>query len=148
MGSLCEFLLLTVIIYNCNRCVREPIMRTEPKISEAEWELMKVLWERSPLSASEIIAAPSIKSWHRQTTKTLLGRLVKKGALGFEKQGRAYLYVPLVSEGDCITATSESFLRRVFGGSLMPMIAHFVEHKKLSAREIDELKRLIERKRK
>jgi BlaI family penicillinase repressor len=113
-----------------------------------EWEVMKVLWERSPLPASEIGAAPSIKAWHPQTVKTLLGRLVRKGAIGFRKQGRAYMYLPLVSEPDCVTATSESFLRRVFGGSLMPMIAHFVEHRKLSAKEIEELKRLINQQRK
>jgi len=121
-------------------------MKRQPRISEMEWEVMKVLWERSPLPASEIMAARRIKPWHPQTTKTLLGRLVKKGALGFKKQGRAYLYVPLVSEAECITATSESFLRRVFGGSLMPMIAHFVEHKKLSARELEQLKRLVDSK--
>lgn len=113
-----------------------------------EWEVMKVLWERSPLPASEITAAPSLGVWHPQTVKTLLGRLVRKKAVGYKKRGRAYFYVPLVSEPDCITATSESFLRRVFDGSLMPMVAHFVEHKKLSAKEIEELKRLIGQQRK
>jgi len=123
-------------------------MKGHPKISETEWEVMKVLWERGPLAASEIMAAPSIKSWHPQTTKTLLGRLVKKGALGFKKKGRAYVYNPLVKESDCINATTESFLRRVFGGSLTPMVAHFVERKKLSAKEIEDLRRLLDQNRK
>jgi len=123
-------------------------MKDRPRISETEWELMKVLWERGPLVASEIMGAPSIKSWHPQTTKTLLGRLVRKGALGFKKKGRAYVYNPLVKESDCISATTESFLRRVFGGSLTPMVAHFVERKKLSAKEIEELRQLLDRNRK
>ena len=109
---------------------------------------MKVLWEKSPLTASEIITAPSIQEFHPQTTKTLLGRLVKKGAVAFKKQGRAYSYTPLVSEAEGISTTSKSFLRRVFGGSLAPMVAHFVEHEGLSAREIEELRRLLARIRK
>ena len=121
-------------------------MKPMPKISETEWEVMQVLWAKSPRSAGEIIdslvAADS--TWHPKTAKTLLNRLVKKKALGYEKQGRAYLYRPLVKEADCALAESESFLDRVFGGSLKPMLAHLVERKKLSAAEIRELKRLLE----
>jgi BlaI family penicillinase repressor len=76
--------------------------------------------------------------------KAFLNRLVKKKALGFSKEGRAYLYRPLVREEDCIEAASQTFLERVFGGSLRPMLAHFVERKKLSASEIRELKQLLE----
>lgn len=117
-----------------------------PKISETEWEVMKVVWSRSPLSAAEIIDAlmKADSTWHPKTAKTLLNRLVKKKALGFKKEGRAYLYRPLVQEADCALAESESFLDRVFGGSLKPMLAHFVERRKLSAQEIQELKRLLE----
>ena len=67
-------------------------------------------------------------------------------ALGYKQEGRAYLYRPLVGETDCALAESESFLDRVFGGSLKPMLAHFVEQKRLSAAEIRELKRLLEDK--
>jgi BlaI family penicillinase repressor len=90
------------------------------------------------------LASPA--SRHPKTVKTLLNRLVKKGALGFTKEGRAYLYEPLVAERDCVTAESTSFLERVFGGSLQPMLAHFVESRKLSPAEIAELKRLIKQK--
>ena len=83
-------------------------------------------------------------TWHPKTAKALLNRLVRKGALGFKKEGRAYLYRPLVKEKDCVDAASESFLERVFGGSLKPMLAHFVEHKKLSDVEIRELRRVLE----
>ena len=121
-------------------------MKTIPKISETEWEVMQVLWKKSPLAAGEIIDAlmAADSTWHPKTAKTLLNRLVKKKALGFQKEGRAYLYRPLVKETECVSAASESFLDRVFGGALKPMLAHFVERRKLSAAEIRELKRLLE----
>jgi BlaI family penicillinase repressor len=115
-----------------------------PRISEAEWEIMKLCWNRSPQSAQEIIEALSSQAVrHPKTVKTLLNRLVKKGALGFKKEGRAYLYEPLVAEKDCVAAESNSFLDRVFGGSLQPLLTHFVENRKLSSAEIAELKRLL-----
>jgi BlaI family transcriptional regulator, penicillinase repressor len=122
-------------------------MKTIPKISETEWEVMKVLWAESPLTADVIIARLAAQDdWHPKTAKTLLSRLVKKKALGFEKDGRAYRYKPLVREVDCVKAVSESFLDRVFGGALQPMLAHYVEHKKISAAEIRELKRLLDQR--
>ena len=118
-----------------------------PRISDSEWEVMKVLWANSPLSASEIIQVLAAQAnWHPKTVKTFLNRLVRKKALGFHKQGRAYSYQPLVKEVECVQAVSESFLDRVFGGALKPMLAHFVEQRKLSAAEIRELRRLLEAK--
>jgi BlaI family penicillinase repressor len=121
-------------------------MRKVPKISESEWEIMKVVWAKAPRSAGDIIDTlnASNPSWHPKTIKTFLTRLVSKGALGFQKEGRAYVYLPLVREEDCVAAASESFLTRVFGGSLKPMLAHFVEHKKLSEAEIRELRELLD----
>ena len=122
-------------------------MKTIPKISETEWEVMQVLWAESPLAAQDIIARLAAHDdWHPKTAKTLLNRLVKKKALGFKPEGRAYLYRPLVTETECVAAVSDSFLDRVFGGSLTPMLAHFVEHKRISAAEIRELKRLLNEK--
>ena len=118
-----------------------------PRISETEWEIMKVCWSRSPVTAQEIINTLSVhESWHPKTVKTLVNRLVKKRALGFQKSGRVYLYKPLVAEKDCVTVESQSFLDRVFGGSLQPLLAHFAENQKLSPSEIAELKNLIKRK--
>lgn len=107
---------------------------------------MKVIWAKAPCPAGEVIETLSSAdpTWHPKTIKTFLSRLVGKKALAFRKEGRAYLYRPLVSEKQCVDAASESFLDRVFGGSLKPMLAHFVEHKKLSAEEIRELRRLLE----
>jgi len=105
---------------------------------------MRVLWKRSPLGANEIIEdLCKTEPWHPKTVKTLLNRLVKKKALDFTQEGRAYSYRPAVSEAECATAASEAFLTRVFGGSLKPMLAHFVEHKRLSTKEIKDLKRLL-----
>jgi BlaI family penicillinase repressor len=106
---------------------------------------MKVVWAQTPASSGEIIEALTLQdsTWHPKTVKAFLNRLVRKGALGFKKEGRAYLYRPLVKEEDCVGAASESFLERVFGGSLKPMLAHFVEHKKLSEAEIRELRTLL-----
>lgn len=121
-------------------------MKEVPRISETEWEVMRVLWAHAPCSALEVIQTLSKRDlpWHPKTVKTFLTRLVNKGALGFQKDGRAYLYRPLVSEKECVAVASESFLGRVFGGSLKPMLAHFVEHKKLSPKEIRELQKLLE----
>lgn len=124
-------------------------MPTIPRISETEWEVMKVLWTEAPLTANDVIArlAARDSSWHPKTARTLLNRLVKKRALGFRRDGRAYLYRPLVAEQDCVAAVTDSFLDRVFGGALEPMLAHFVERKKLSAAERRELERLLRRSR-
>jgi BlaI family penicillinase repressor len=120
-------------------------MKSFPRISTAEWQVMKAVWQASPCTADEVIArlAKSDPDSHPKTTRTFLNRLVKKRALAFEKDGRVYLYKPLVTERECIDAASQSFLERVFGGSLKPMLAHFIEQKKLSPQEIRELRDIL-----
>jgi BlaI family penicillinase repressor len=123
-------------------------MKKIPKISETEWEVMKVVWAGAPCTAERIIGVLTAadSGWHPKTIKTYLNRLVRKRALGFRKDGRAYLYRPLVTERECVAAASETFLGRVFGGAIRPMLAHFVESKRLSAGDIRELKDLLENK--
>src|SRR5258706_4403512 len=101
-------------------------MANVPRISELEWQVMKVVWARSPIQASEIIETLQADDpkWHHKTVKTLVNRLMKKRALGFKKDGRAYLYSPRVREEDCVRVASESFLERVFNGALAPLVAH------------------------
>lgn len=120
--------------------------KTVPRISETEWEVMRAIWAGHPASANEVIERLQKldPTWHPKTAKTLLTRLVKKGALGFEMEGRSYVYRPLVAEADCVAVASTSFLDRVFGGSLQPMLAHFVASRRLTRRDLDELKRLLE----
>ncbi|GBG10778.1 transcriptional regulator [Paenibacillus sp. MY03] len=122
-------------------------MRELPHISDAEWDVMKIVWQAAPLTAAEIIERLSgSKPWKPKTTKTLIGRLVQKQALGCNKDNREYLYFPLVSEDECVQAESHSFLQRIFGGSLKPMMAHFLETEKLSSEDIRELKELLQKK--
>jgi BlaI family penicillinase repressor len=117
-----------------------------PRISETEWEVMRAVWAKHPALASEIIErlSRSDPSWHPKTAKTLLTRLVQKKALHYEAQGRSYVYEPLVTERECVAAASVSFLDRVFGGSLKPMLAHFVESHRLTRKDLDELGILLE----
>ena len=120
-------------------------MKFVPRISDTEWEIMRIIWPDHPLTANEVIerlTAAGVE-WHPKTARTLLARLVQKGALGYEARGRTYVYSPLVSEEDCVATVSESFLDRVFGGSLKPMLAHFVERQKLTRKDLEELERLL-----
>jgi BlaI family penicillinase repressor len=107
---------------------------------------MRVVWAAHPVSASAVVErlAAQDATWHPKTARTLLARLVQKGALGYEAHGRAYLYAPLVTEAQCVAKASETFLDRVFGGSLKPMLAHFVEQRGIEGKELEELKQLLE----
>lgn len=108
---------------------------------------MKVLWERSPRTANEIVEIlEPLTGWNPRTIRTLLNRLLKKKALRFETAGREYLYAPSVEERECVRAESQSFLDRLFGGSLKPMLVSLLEHKDLSRREIDELRKILDEK--
>ncbi len=106
---------------------------------------MKVIWEHAPCAANVIVdrLIEQDASWHPKTVKTLLNRLVKKQALGFAKEGRAYVYRPLVEEADCAEAATASFLEKVYGGSLAPMVAQFIDNQKLSKTELQELRDML-----
>jgi BlaI family penicillinase repressor len=110
---------------------------------------MRVVWAHYPITANQIIEHLSAQdqTWHPVTAKTLLNRLVKKGALGYDQEGRAYVYRPLVSERDCVSAETDSFLERVFSGSLKTMVAHFVEERKLNPTQLRDLKRMLDHNR-
>ncbi len=120
-------------------------MKTPPRISDTEWEIMKVLWEQNPLTSNAIQERTGI---HLQTAKTYIGRLVKKGAVGFTKAGRSYLYHPVFTESECQKKESLSFLDRVFGGSLQPMLSHLVEENAISDEEIALLRKTLNQRRK
>jgi BlaI family penicillinase repressor len=120
-------------------------MKAKPKISETEWEIMRIVWLKHPIAAREILAklTAADASWHPKTMRTLLARLVQKQALGYEVRGRLYVYSPLVNEEECLATASETFLERFFGGSLKPMLAHFVGKQRLTKAEVDELRSLL-----
>jgi BlaI family penicillinase repressor len=121
-------------------------MKRTPKISDTEFEVMRVIWAKHPITAAEVIErlSASDPSWHPKTARTLLARLVQKQALDYELQGRTYVYEPLVSERECIAAASESFVARVLGGSLKPLLAHFVERPELTQQDLVDLRRLLD----
>ncbi len=119
-------------------------MPTIPTISAAEWKVMKLLWKKSPQGAYDVIEAiKSTEDWHPNTVKTLLKRLYKKKAVRIEKYKNLFLYSPLISEAECVQAETESFVDRVFGGSVKPLLAHFVQHQKLTKEELAELRKLL-----
>jgi predicted transcriptional regulator len=114
------------------------------QISEAESTVMEVLWQRSPLGAEDVVAELArAHDWQEPTIKTLLNRLLKKGAIRAAKDGRRYLYSPVLKREDWVHGQSRSLLDRLFGGRVAPLVAHFSEKGKLSAKDIAELKRLI-----
>ncbi len=131
--------------YKCNQ--KEPNMPDNPKISEAQWAVMKVLWDESPATANDVVTTLTrITSWKPKTIRTLINRLVEKKALGFEKKGRVYHYYPVYSEADCLKAETESFLTKAGSSALKPMLAAFLEDQQLTPQEIAELKKILEKK--
>ncbi len=120
-------------------------MNNIPKISEAEWEVLRVLWEKETCTASEVIEALANNTdWKPTTVKTLLARLVKKKAIGFREIDRTYSYFPLITQSECRKVENRSFLQRVYGGALKPMLVQFIRDEKLTANDIEELKRLLD----
>ncbi|MDR0311809.1 MAG: BlaI/MecI/CopY family transcriptional regulator [Acidobacteriota bacterium] len=120
-------------------------MRQSGKISEAEWQVCHELWRHSPQTANEItrLLADS-NGWSPRTVRTLINRLVKKNVLGYESQGREYRYFPLIGKDECVAAYTQSFVERVFNGAAGTLVATFIKHRKLSAREIAELKAILD----
>ena len=122
-------------------------MKKLPKISESEWLVMRVLWSKNPLAAQEVFEQLDGKTkWKPKTVKTLIDRLVKKGAVKFQKDGRRYMYYPAVGRDEYVTKERRSFVRRVYGGISKPMLAAFLEDAELSADDITELKEILEQK--
>ena len=114
-------------------------MQDRPKISDAEWQVMKVLWQKSPVTANQIVEKLTVETaWKPKTVRTLISRLTAKGAISFDKTGRQYLYYPVLTEEECVRQETRSFMSRVRTGALKPMLAAFMEEENLSQEEIDE----------
>lgn len=118
-----------------------------PKLSDAEWEVMKLIWKTNPIKSEKIISSLSDKmNWSPQTIKTFINRLLKKKAIGYTKNGRSYEYYPLVSEQDCIKTENKSFLEKVYDGAVGVLFANFLEEEVLSEKEIERLQKILEDK--
>jgi BlaI family transcriptional regulator, penicillinase repressor len=124
-------------------------MSKPPRISEAEWEVMEVLWRKSPLTALEVVQqlAPH-REWKDLTIRSMLGRLVRKKAVGFQAEGKTYHYRALVTREQCVQDVSQSFLERVFEGATASLLIHFVEKKSLTKKELAELEAILRQKKK
>ena len=121
-----------------------------PKISEAEWIVMEVLWRNPrPLTALEVVQQLAAhKQWQDQTIRTMLRRLIRKKALTYKADGKIYYYSPAVSREQCVRGESRSFLERIFGGAPQPLLVQLAQEPKLSATEIAELKKILQAKEK
>lgn len=116
-----------------------------PSISEAESVILDVLWQRSPLATEDVVAAlRDRRDWQEPTIKTLLNRLLNKGAISAERVGRRYLYSPVLEREQWLASESKSFVARLFGGRVAPLVAHFSKHRRLTKKDLADLKRLIE----
>lgn len=115
------------------------------RISAAESQVMQELWRREPLSAEEIAGGiAEANGWSEATVKTLINRLLKKGAIAATKDGRRYLYRPKIKREAWVAAESAGLVDRLFDGRLAPLVSHFSRAGKLTAEDIAELKALIE----
>lgn len=115
------------------------------EISNAELVVLNLLWQTSPMPANEIVEKlAEANQWQDKTIKTLLNRLVNKEAIGYEKQGRAYRYYPLIDQNEYQLQESESFIQRLFSGKIAPLVAGFAREKKLSADDVQALQKLID----
>ena len=122
-------------------------MNRFPQISEAEYEVMKIVWKYAPINTNEITEKLlQTTSWSPKTIQTLIKRLVTKGALTYEKQSRVFVYTPTIKESDYISRKSSSFLARFYGGNLTAMVSAYIEDDKLSDTEIEQLRSLLSRR--
>lgn len=108
---------------------------------------MNVLWEKSPLTANEIISSLQGQTdWNPKTVRTLLNRLVQKNAVGVNQNQRVYTFYPLYSQNECQHAEAKSFVERIYSGALKSMLVQFIQKESLSDEEIQELRTILDAK--
>lgn len=119
-------------------------MKKLPQISEAEFEVMKVIWKYAPISTNEVTEKlTQTTDWSPTTIQTMLKRLVNKKALTYEKQSRVFVYTPLIQQDEYIRQKSNSFLDRFYDGNIVSMLSSYLKDEKLSDSEIDSLRSLL-----
>lgn len=129
------------------RFKEESKMSNLPQISEAEFEVMKIVWKYAPISTNEITdKLLQTTNWSPKTIQTLIKRLVTKGALTYEKQSRVFVYTPVIKEKEYIGQESNSFLKRYYDGDITAMLSAYIENDRLSETEIEHLRSLLSRK--
>lgn len=122
-------------------------MKELPQISEAEFEVMKIVWKYAPINTNEITERLlKTTNWSPKTIQTLIKRLVTKGALTYEKQSRVFVYTPVIKENEYINQESNSFLKRFYHGDLTAMVSAFIENDNLTKTDIDTLRSLLSKR--
>lgn len=122
-------------------------MSNLPQISDSEYELMKIIWEKHPISTNEICRlVEPLRGWNSKTVHTLLTRLYHKNAVSYEKRGRMFYYCPLIQKEDYLSQETHSFLERFYNGAMAPMLSHFLSEEAVSDDELKELSDLIQSK--
>lgn len=126
-------------------------MSSKPQISDAEWEVMKVVWDRQPVTAAAVVdRLVREHRWSPRTVRTMLARLVAKGAVDYRAEGKRYLYRARITREASVRRESRSFLSRVFNGAAAPAVLHLLSHcdveefKKLSPAELARLRQLLD----
>jgi BlaI family penicillinase repressor len=123
------------------------VAKEVPSISEAEWEVMNVLWEKAPQTANEVIFSLRERTdWKPKTVRTLLDRLVQKQVVGVNKNQKVYTFFPLYSQDECQHAEAQSFIKRIYGGMLKSMLVQFIQEESLSKEDINELRSTLDNK--
>jgi BlaI family penicillinase repressor len=118
-----------------------------PSISEAEWEVMNVLWQKAPQTANEVISSLQERTnWKPKTVRTLLDRLVQKKVVGVNQNQKLYTFFPLYSQDECQRAEAQSFIKRIYGGALKSMLVQFIQEQSLSDEDIKELRSILDEK--
>jgi len=121
-------------------------MKEMPKITNAEWKIMEILWDKPPMAPKEIVNALQAEKWSYTTIMTLLSRLVKKKAVRIVPENSANHYQAAVDRQNCVKQETQLLLDKVFKGSMKDLIANFIDQEKLTKGEIDEIKSLLNRK--
>lgn len=122
-------------------------MTSLPKISEAEYEVLKIIWECAPISTNEVTEhLTATSNWSPKTIQTLLKRLVSKRAITYEKQGRVFVYTPLIKEQEYKAYESNSFLKRFYEGNISAMVSAYLEDDTLTETDIENLRELLSKR--
>lgn len=118
-----------------------------PQISEAEYEIMKILWSEYPLSTNEVTErAQKSHSWNQKTIHTLLSRLTAKHVISYEQRGRMYYYFPLISQKKYLEQENHIFLNRFYNGEVAPMLSSLLSNAELSESDLKNLYEIINSK--
>lgn len=116
-------------------------------ISDSELEVMKLVWDKNPITSEEVIEELSVKmSWNPQTIKTFITRLVKKEVMAYNRSGRTYYYYPLVSKDEYVKEENRTFLQKIYDGAVDKLFLNFIKNEDMSIEDIDKLQKILEEK--